>query len=177
MLKKQEDNIISICKDEGHSFVSWIYGNNSKYSKFEWLCDKGHSNKTIAKGFLKLGYRCETCNFGYFRRNSNSLDNLYLIRLDNNKECFIKIGRTFDILKRIDEFKEVGYIATVLSSVKAKHETIYKLEKKYHEVLNEYQYTPKMKFVGWTECYHKKVLTELIVVSVNNFYLNQLNKF
>lgn len=129
----------------------------------------------MAKGFLKAGHRCESCNFGYFRRNSNVLDHLYLIKLVSADESFVKIGRTFDILKRLEEFKEVGYVATFLSSVRAKHETIYNLEQRYHEVLNGYRYVPIIKFVGWTECYSEKVLTKLTVISVNNFHITQQN--
>jgi len=175
MSRNQEDKIAILCKNEGYTFIGWVDGNDSKYSKFEWYCEKNHKNSTMAKGFLKAGHRCDICNFGFFRRNAQALDHLYLIKLDNENESFIKIGRTFDLQKRMEEFKEVGYVATILSNVRANHETIFKLEQTYHKALADYQYIPTIKFVGWTECYNEVVLSELKVISKNNFYLKQLN--
>lgn len=167
--EQREYQIKRICESEGINNTSWSkigYINNK--SSFRWSCKEGHYNTTSVDNFLQ-GSRCMQCaidarNWGYYHARKDEEDTLYLIKLCKGKEIFIKIGRTFDLDRRIMEFERVVCEVEVLSIVQDTHKNVYELEQTYHKALKGlgYHYKPSIEFGGDTECFNITCL-EVIV--------------
>lgn len=131
----------------------------------------GNEWETYIGNFNK-GYRCPLCakKLSAFRRStwiekgkkSKKFDSfkIYLIKCYNEKEEFIKIGRTFqstndryhckismpynyDIIKEI-ESEDGGYI--------------FDLENRIQRKFKNFKYEPKIEFYGKYECFNTKIL-------------------
>jgi len=81
---------------------------------------------------------------------------LYVVRLKNNYESFIKVGITTTSLDR--RFRDVPYGYEVLATEKVYSvKKLYLLEQHLHRRLVRYRYTPKQYFSGYTECYRDNI--------------------
>lgn len=78
---------------------------------------------------------------------------LYIVKIFDSNESFIKIGKTFVGIE--SRFKDIAsmYNYKVLHTIEADADTISKLEKKCQRINMEYAYSPKVKFNGHTECF------------------------
>lgn len=86
----------------------------------------------------------------------NKIHKVYIIRCWNEKEDFIKIGRTFkNITERFNKAR-MPYNYTVLSIYNFNDNlTCNTFEKKLHRKYFKYRYNPLLSFIGDTECFLK----------------------
>ena len=88
--------------------------------------------------------------------SENCYTKLYCVNMfcKETKETFFKIGLTKNTIKR--RFGSCEYNMFIIKPIYSITINVLdgiKLEKDLNK-LKEYKYTPKIKFAGWTECYH-----------------------
>lgn len=112
------------------------------------LCARGNRVSTRVKNNTQSGWtmtawksRCKD-NIGY----------LYIIRLYDDKENFIKIGRTNNFRQRKKMIHKF-YNIEILEMFKDKAEIIYKLEVELHRKFKSNRYSPLKSFGGEGECF------------------------
>ncbi len=152
-----------ICKDMKYDVVGFPNKYGNKDSRFEYIC-KIHGKQNVNyNNFVNKGSRCLGCardkqkqlrnGNGYFPERKDEQDYLYI--LDFNGD-FIKVGRSFDIERRISELNRESGIKNIikLRTFTATHQEIYDCEQKLHEELRirGFQY-----YVSWsTECFENE---------------------
>lgn len=151
--EQREYQINKICNKEELTFLGWetkeCYKNQR--SKFKWVCKEGHECNTSVNNFLN-GNRCKTCsdikqresgNYnGYYPERKDDTDFLYIINFNNE---YIKVGRAFDIDKRIHNsgkglLKLSGMSLDQLALLKvftSTHQEVYDCEQWVHEELTD----------------------------------------
>lgn len=111
--------------------------------------------------------KCMTLGFskGDFIKKLRGKDGiLYVLKFFNNDEEFIKVGITSSsVLKRYCQMKYYNY--EIIKIVKDSANKIYDLEKIIIKKYRKYQYIPKIKFNGYTECFKIDKLKEIIYES------------
>ena len=75
------------------------------------------------------------------------------MEFSNEKECFIKIGRSYYPKLRKYSLERKGYNIELLDTIKDSHENIVNLERRLHSTLIDFKYTPMTHFDGRTECF------------------------
>lgn len=193
---EREDQIKNVLFIEGGRFIGWEDNYKNARSRFTWVCQKGHLCKTEVHCFVNGGNRCRTCwkdslkasgvVYGYYPERVQEEDSLYLIRF--RKEGCIKIGRSFDITKRLfngsesllrisgSDVKDIDILATY----KGKHQEVYNTEQWVHEELTERGFH---KPLPWsTECFTEdsenillKLLSESSLKRRDSVYLHNLS--
>ncbi|MCA9749281.1 MAG: hypothetical protein KC414_09250 [Romboutsia sp.] len=125
------------------------------------------------KGYSHLqGKGCLECakelNGGYklkdwvrIANNSKEFDSfkLYIVKLYNKKESFIKIGRTFTTIKK--RMSLIPYKFKVLKVIEDTPENIYHKELALQRNNKRFKYSPSINFNGKTECYNLKILNNV----------------
>ena len=98
--------LTEICNTEGYSF-SLLSKYKNQYSKFKWVCNRGHNCETSVSKFLN-GRRCRTCkalnnngDFGFYKDHIHEEDYLYIYKIKG--QPYIKVGRTFRPDERLKE--------------------------------------------------------------------------
>jgi len=76
---------------------------------------------------------------------------LYRVRLYNEHESFIKIGITTKTLK--ERFKYIPYSFEIINVVEGESSYIFDLENRFKRFFKKNKYTPKIDFLGKTECF------------------------
>lgn len=172
--EQYEFDIKVVCKEEGLTFLGWIGDYEGVYSKFLWVCSKGHlCSDTIVGSFLG-GTRCMECHKlrrgngnGYYEDRKYEQDYLYTMDFDTP----YKVGRTFEVKERINRLKSKAALPhkpKLLQLYTATHEVVYDTEQEIPEELRKrgFQY-----YCNWTnECFTKdcwNVLQELLKVYVS----------
>lgn len=163
--KQREYQIKKACHEEGLTFIGWGYeefGYKNFHSKFQWDCSEGHDCKTSVSKFLNDGSRCNICRidkqkergvgYGYYPNRAQEADSLYILTFNNH---YIKIGRSFDIERRIPELKKESEISniTTLYTVNGVHQEIYNLEQFLHNELRDRGFEYKTDW-GSIECFN-----------------------
>lgn len=78
----------------------------------------------------------------------------YVLKLSNDNEIFYKIGRTFtDIGKRFCGSLKMPYNYEIIKILTGTAEEMWDLEYLVKQELATFNYSPKIKFDGMTECY------------------------
>jgi hypothetical protein len=112
-------------------------------------------------------------NSSVYERNINVY--LYLIRLYNDNEEFLKIGITNYPENRYLEFKKVGYKIDEIFRWQYKNRTkVFDVERKCHNEFAFFKYTPLNKFGGFTECFSIDLLSK--IDDINEFVQNCKNE-
>lgn len=165
--------INSIMGDIGGKFLGWVDGSYSKRSsRFNWECNRKHIGNKDVMTFLQ-GSRCPLCskedsNYGYYPKRAKEEDNLYLIRMSNDKEFFYKVGRSFDVVKRVATLSKT-YNCCVINTLVDTHDRIYMLEQCIHRLIKEHHHTPLLYFKGGkTECFTKEIMGVKEIISTFN---------
>mgnify|MGYP003520776575 CR=1 FL=1 len=79
---------------------------------------------------------------------------VYIIRCWNEKEDFIKIGRTFRIFSQRFNKARMPYNYVILNTYNFNNNlACNSFEKKLHHKYLKYKYTPLISFIGNTECF------------------------
>lgn len=160
---QREYQINKVMEREGCNFIGWDKEFKTANSKFKWVCEQGHTNTTSVTKFFDKGTRCSTCASKTrcigkpTPSRLNEVDNLYIINFNGD---YIKIGRSFNIEKRIKELSLASGIyrdfLEIVGVYSADHFTIYMLEQLLHKCLNSMGYsyvkTPWVKETFLLEC-------------------------
>ena len=128
-----------------------------------------HGSSTLNYESIKtLNSRPRCCSvegsngFGYYPLRSEETDTLYLLKLTDNHETFYKIGRTFNLDKRVKELARYsGYSIGLIGFLKDNHEKVFSLEQRL--LLNDllsWKYTPFKTFGGSRECFSQNMLCD-----------------
>jgi len=92
----------------------------------------------------------------YQANHSKNFENfkLYVLEIYDDKERFIKIGRTFtSVQQRYSESESLPYSYVILKEVVDNPYRIWKLEIKLKRQFKQYKATPSKQFKGSTECF------------------------
>lgn len=147
---------IDICKEMGYDVIGFPDGYKNNRSRFEYCC-KIHGKQNISYfSFVNNGTRCGGCwkekgnGNGYYPERKDETDFLYVLNFNSK---FIKVGRSFDVERRIPELQRESGIQDIykLRIFTATHQEIYDYEQELHGELRNlnFQY-----YVDWsTECF------------------------
>ena len=155
-----------------------IHGNKYDYSKTIYKTAKinltitclMHGDFSVKPGnhiIGKLG--CKKCkNIGGYSdtewekrgQDSNNFQGykIYIVELWNDKENFIKIGKTFvNISKRC---KHIPYQWKLIKTIEGSAKYISTLERTLQNNYTKYKYNPQINFAGNTECFQMNIPTD-----------------
>ncbi len=155
---------VDICKEMNYDIVGFPDGYKNQRSRFEYNC-KIHGKQNVSyNDFINKGTRCGGCakdenirrlredgnGNGYYSERKDETDLLYVLNFNNK---FIKVGRSFDVERRIPELQRESGIQEIikLRIFTATHQEIYDYEQELHSELRERNF---QHYVGWsTECF------------------------
>lgn len=152
---------IDICKQMEYDVVGFVDGYKGALNTyFEYICKIHGKQEVRYHNFVNIGNRCSGCwkdrqvelgnGNGYYPERKYETDFLYILDFDGK---FIKVGRSFDVDKRIDSLKSLSKIKKIykLRIFTATHQEIYDLEQELHNELRSRNY---QHYVDWsTECF------------------------
>lgn len=154
-------------------FKGWVSGGyKGRSSKFLWVCCRGHEDTKDVLSFMR-GSRCTTCykedkTYGYYPKRRNDEDTLYLLRFHYKNESFYKIGRSFNLSRRISTMCD-HYTIKVCATFSSKHERVYMLEQCLHRLCKKEHITPMVPFKGSVnECFTPEILNHPEIISTFN---------
>lgn len=147
--QEREQQINKVFTVEGGAFVMWKGKYKNWASKFHWVCSEGHHCETRVSSFLSSGIRCMTCKkikhreegtfYGYYPKRTQETDYLYIIHF--KKSGYIKVGRSFDVDRRVRELLKLSNHnrneIEILAIYTGKHKDVYDTEQWIHEELTE----------------------------------------
>jgi len=117
------------------------------------------------------GRGCPVCakeNIGWTKtkwksKGKNRKAKVYIIKCFNTEEEFVKIGRTFNtIRKRFASKYELPYKYEIIKTYESyDYDKIWNIEIILHRKFKQYRYIPRIHFEGKTECFKLDVLKEL----------------
>lgn len=148
----------------------WV-GNNTYLNL---TCENGHIWDTcrIHRVLSQKPASCKYCvydnrDWGYYRNKAKDIDYLYIMRFTLGEESFIKVGRSFNVHKRINALARSGYEVKLMVKFSGLHEYVYKQEQEIHKVLREdgFYFTPSIHFAGDSECF--KIESTIKVIPIN----------
>lgn len=163
-----------------------VHGNKYDYSKVVYLANnikvdivcKHHGLfKQIPCSHIK-GHGCFLCsieNLGWSRTKWSKQAKgrpatLYVVKCYNGKEEFIKIGRTFNgVKRRLNCKSDLPYNYEELITIETKdYNYVFDLEVHLHRYCKDFKYIPNDFFDGFTECFTIDALDN-IKQTINNF--------
>lgn len=155
-----------------YSYLNSVYV-DAKEKLIITCCDHGEFYQTPNQHLNGQG--CPKCSVRGWTKNEyiklcnvrNKCPIVYIARLYNNKENFIKIGITYrDIHTR---FRNIPYSYEIIKEIKGSPDFIWNKEKELHRLCRASKYMPLMSFGGETECFTLKCLDSLSqCIPVNN---------
>jgi len=112
-------------------------------------CPKCSSEERAAKQHWDYLERCKLDP-----KLANSPAVLYLLKLNDNFECFLKVGISSSFKRRLSHYKEEGLDFEVLEVVNTTAIQAALLERETLKYIREssIRYIPNKIFAGWTEC-------------------------
>lgn len=159
---------IDICKEMDYNVVGFVDGYKGAHRTcFEYNC-KTHGKQNVSyHTFVNMGRRCNGCwkdkqkelgnGNGYYPERKDEIDFLYVLNFNNK---FIKVGRSFDVDKRIKKLRTLSKVPKnkihKLRIFTATHQEVYDLEQELHNDLRERNF---QHYVAWsTECFENDSL-------------------
>lgn len=150
-----------------------VHGNRYDYSLVEYtntnskvtiICPDHGVFEQISASHMN-GSKCFDCSAdlrhwnykAYCDKNedfANTDGKLYLLKLTNEEESFLKVGVSVGFLNRLAKYRQDGFIVEVLATVNdiAKNISAMESELLGHIKKIGYKYNPITKFAGRTEC-------------------------
>lgn len=156
-----------------------IHGNRYSYSNTEYIDDRTkviiscnfHGNFLQTPNAHKQGKGCMKCtkeNIGWTKKKWKNKGKerkakVYIIKCFNENEEFIKIGRTFNtIKKRFASKSELPYNYEIIRIFESfNYNEIWDKEIFLHRKYKDFKYLPKIHFKGKHECFSIEILKEL----------------
>lgn len=161
-----------------YTYPNYKYCGNRCEGKIECSI---HGEFTQLTDVHLMGSGCTACSFldgdringynrsGFTERAKGRECTLYVVKLYNEKEFFLKIGITsHQTEKRFKKANDIKYnIETIFEykSFDAGH--IWDLEKEYHRKYKQFHYKPSIYFKGNTECFTLDLPIQEIITSLN----------
>lgn len=144
---KVQGNIIIRCLTHG-KFRQKAYAHMVGHGCSK-CCYRGHSRSSYVNHCDKYGYECTE---------------LYLIRIYNDEESFIKIGITSSGLKeRFRKLKSVwGYNYDIIKVVKLTPGNAWDAESQLKSKYISNKHIPKKEIPGYTECFNKDIISQIL---------------
>lgn len=180
---------IDFCSSRGYTFLKFTEEYKGVDTDIEYLCQEHGIQKTKYNTMVNSGKCCKLCAvekrkdnggvYGWYPSRSNEQDFLYVLNFNNE---YIKVGRSFDVARRIPELKvlsscdEVETIAVYTGT----HKEVYEVEQEIHRELRERCF--KIKPKNWNsletfsiDCLH--LLDKLLnTVYKETCVINNFNK-
>jgi len=154
-----------------------IHGDMYDYSETDYInndtkvaiiCKEHGAFYQLPRSHISSRAGCAACNEVDFWDINNLTElqklapnGLYVMymRSEDHSEEFIKVGISNDSKRRIKEIEwQSGYIVTLLSYIECNTKTALEHEKSLHDELYDYNYKPKSRFAGRSECFDMKAL-------------------
>lgn len=141
----------------------------------DWICINGHECNTRV-GAVVQGVGCPECSesggstYGYYRLRVDEQDCLYLIKFESpcREEVFYKVGRSFNLKSRMSHMKKY-YNLELVSTFKGKHQKVYDLEQRLHNLVRDKTHFVQEYFNGCVdECFTPEILNHLELISIFN---------
>jgi len=158
----EKDKYFQNLSNKKHGLNRYSYFNldtnyNGIHKKIQIRCNVCNNifHQTIGHHFYS-GEGCPICN-KYTKHNTmDEIDNkfLYIIRLFNDNENFIKIGITIN--NSNNRFSSFPYKKEILFFKKIKN--TYIIEQELQNKYKKFKYEPKISFGGYTECFKLDIL-------------------
>lgn len=178
--KEALQKCVEICDEMNYEAVGFLGGYNGAHkTRFEYVCITHGKREVSYHGFVNKGRRCRGCwkdrqleivrdsgnGNGYYAERKDETDFLYILNFNDE---FIKVGRSFDIKRRLSELQIKSGISNIikLRIFTATHQEIYDTEQEIHNELREHNFQHD---VYWsTECFEKGclfILNKLLDIS------------
>lgn len=154
------------------------HNNKYKYPVFEYKTGKKvisivcpfHGEFEQAIEAHLFGNGCPKCSRGgfskeqYCKQNIGKIGNLYILKLSNKEECFLKIGVSVKDLRCRYRSSKLLYnykiVDTYIFNMEACSSRV--MEDELLKKFKRYKYVPKNSFDGQTECLKIECLNELL---------------
>ena len=166
---KAKSKVTIICGKHGDRYDYSLVDYTSNKKKVVIICkDHGQFEQAPDKhlqgnGCLKCADQLRGWEYSAWEAQGKVAHNfvdfrLYVVKLWNDEECFIKIGKTFNSYR--ERFSNIvkDYRYEVLYEKIADPRTISELEQEYLRLNKEYTYLPLVEFGGRYECFSKVVI-------------------
>lgn len=170
--------VTRLCNKKGLSFLVWY---EDKYlgidaTRLILECPyHGISDNTHTGKFLGQEGGCRPCaqelgKFGFYKTKSMEKDYLYLLKVYSDSEMFYKIGRSFDVPRRINQHKQHSpYEFELIGTYENVHNVVFKLEQKLLLDTIDFKYVPKVPWDGgYRECRTNLCLSSTEVIETFN---------
>jgi len=160
--KRSDRKVTIVCPEHGafeQTPSNHMLGTKCPKCSWEEMAEKQHWN------YLK---RCKLDE-----RLANSDAAFYLLKLNDDTECFLKVGISVSFKKRLSSYKKEGLnfeVLQVVNTTAIKAATFEREALKYIRE-NSIRYIPNKMFTGWTECAtleSKDQLVKLFEGCINN---------
>lgn len=168
--------IARYCAENNLTFNGYVGGWRGNVTGVSFTCKNNHVWDTckIHKVLGKEPAYCKYCiqeerNWGYYENRVLDTDYLYIVRFTSESESFIKIGRSFNVEKRIGGLLRSGYDVQLMLKFKGSHMDVYKQEQLLHKTLRKAGFcvTPLVSFAGDSECFKIEALLEYIDIKLD----------
>lgn len=156
----------NIIHDNKYTYYKEYYNYMHKKTKIQ--CKKCN-NVFFQKPYKHLqGQGCKLCSKCGFNKSNwikycnekNKKPIIYIIKCFNEKEIFIKIGRTTKSIKY--RFSgNIPYNYKIIKTIEGDSKFIYEEEIRLHRLFKKYSYKPILNFSGETECFNIKILNKI----------------
>jgi hypothetical protein len=150
--KNAKSKIKITCKQHGEVFEQTPDNHMQASGCSVCIQSRRSANRPLAHGFsnssLKRAMTTKDCKSAI----------LYVIRLYNENESFIKIGYTSQSIHDRYRYEKFPYQYEVMEEIVCTVEKVLVLERELHAFYKSYKYSPKFKFSGSSECFSMKVL-------------------
>lgn len=138
-----ENECIKICDEVGYEPLGFETGYKNRHSKFKYICKEHGEHKTGYRDFIR-GVRCPKCRkeerkklsgfYGLYNKRLSEIDFLYIMKFSDQ---YFKVGRSFNINKRLQQLKIESKISEVevIKIFKGIHADVYQEEQRLHKEL------------------------------------------
>lgn len=87
---------------------------------------------------------------------------VYIVKLSNPNESFVKIGITASIKNRIKDYLRLGFSVETIKIIECENRfKALEIESELHLKFKESIHVPNNMFGGYTECFSLKIITEI----------------
>ena len=179
-LNKGLNFYLNVCRKihgEIYDYVDIIHNYKTLHTKYQIRCSKHGLFEQVLATHIHQKAGCPKC-FGEKRHGFNlekwaenstgHIASLYLIRIYNNTESFLKIGITYETVeRRFYKLKSVGYSYEILAQISIPDKggrAIAIIETELHNACREFSYKPKTAFKGQGECYKLDKLQQILTM-------------
>lgn len=161
-----------------------VHGETYNYSKSVYknskipliiICKKHGEFLMAANSHIDNGSGCPACarENSYLFKKTKYIDFckkkgvnpiIYLVKLFNDNEVFLKIGFTLEKLESRFRQTKKQYLFSEIKTHMNNPEVIWDLEVLLHRLCKKFKYQPSLLFGGYTECYKLEHLPEILEI-------------